>query len=337
MPGAPLPPSLNLPQPVKDLRAVRTGNQVALAWTMPKRNTDKLLLKDALRVKVCHAEAPATGCTQAGEMTLEPGKPASFTEALPDALTAGKPRALGYFVEIENARGRSAGPSNVAHVVAGEAPEPVTGLEAKVRKTGVELKWTPVVGQAAPVRIERFQLTPPVAKPKTGPLSTPAEPLKQNLLVTEHLAGGVALDRGTHFGETYQYRAQRVARVVVDGQTLELAGKFSEPVSVAVRDIFPPDAPEGLAAVAAAPASGASIDLNWQPNTELDLAGYIVYRCEGEGPWQRVSPTKPISEPAFHDASVTPGHSYRYAVTAVDLGGHESHRSVEAEESVPAK
>jgi len=44
-PGAPLPPSLKLPDPVTDLSAARTGNQVTLTWTMPKKNKDKLLLK----------------------------------------------------------------------------------------------------------------------------------------------------------------------------------------------------------------------------------------------------------------------------------------------------
>ena len=37
MPGAPMPPSLNLPDQVGDLSAVRTGGQVALTWTMPTK------------------------------------------------------------------------------------------------------------------------------------------------------------------------------------------------------------------------------------------------------------------------------------------------------------
>ncbi|MGH9591666.1 MAG: hypothetical protein ACRD5L_01145, partial [Bryobacteraceae bacterium] len=59
MPGAPLPPSLNLPNPVKDLAASRTGDQVRLTWTMPKNNTDKLLLKDKVEVRVCRREGAA--------------------------------------------------------------------------------------------------------------------------------------------------------------------------------------------------------------------------------------------------------------------------------------
>jgi fibronectin type 3 domain-containing protein len=42
-----------------------------------------------------------------------------------------------------------------------------------------------------------------------------------------------------------------------------------------------------------------------------------------------------VAGPAFHDAEVEAGHSYSYAVTAIDLGGHESDRSAEAQEAVP--
>jgi hypothetical protein len=47
--GAPMPPSLKLPDPVTDLAAIRAGNQVSLTWKMPKKNTDKLLLKSKAR------------------------------------------------------------------------------------------------------------------------------------------------------------------------------------------------------------------------------------------------------------------------------------------------
>jgi len=336
MPGAPLPPSLNLPQPVADLRAVRTGDEVSLAWTMPRRNTDKMLLKEAVRVKVCRSEGKAGQCAQAGELKLMPGAPGTFSEALPAAEESGRPRSLSYFLEVENAQGRTAGPSNLAAVVAGQAPPPVTGLKATVGKSGVTLRWTGIPGESSAVRLERRLLTPPVAAPKDGLLKPAVEPAVQRFLVADRAAEGRALDKTIRFGATYEFRAQRVARVTLGGEMLELVGGLSEPVRVEARDVFPPDAPTGLAAVATTPDNGAAIDLNWQPNTEADLAGYVVYRCEGEGAWQRISPQKPLAAPAYHDASVQAGHSYRYAVTAVDEGNHESPRSAEAEETVPA-
>ena len=64
-PGAPQPPSLNLPDPVENLSATRTGNQVALSWTMPKRNTDKLPLTADVAVRVCRREE-SSPCQSAG-------------------------------------------------------------------------------------------------------------------------------------------------------------------------------------------------------------------------------------------------------------------------------
>jgi fibronectin type 3 domain-containing protein len=148
---------------------------------------------------------------------------------------------------------------------------------------------------------------------------------------------GRALDKEIRFGQTYEYRAQRVARVTVDGQTLELAGELSAPVRVDAIDVFPPAVPTGLAAVATAGenGAGAAIDLSWQPGTEADLAGYAIYRGEGDAAWARISPAQPVVGPAFHDTQVQPGHMYSYAVSAIDQGGHESARSGEAQETVP--
>lgn len=334
-PGAPQAPSLNLPGSVTDLAAVRAGNQVQLKWTMPTRNTDKLLLQDRVDVRVCRQEGTGTCDAPAGDLLLAPGADGSFTETLPPALAAGAPRVLTYFVELKNRKGRSAGLSNAAAVLAGEAPAPVTGLTAEMRKSGVALRWTSDAETTA-VRLRR-KLLSPQAKPKQGLLAQPPEPVEQNLLVETGVQTGRAMDKSIRFGETYEYRAQRVARITADGQTLELAGELSAPVRVEASDVFPPSVPTGLAAVATADESGSlrAIDLSWQPVSDTDLTGYVVYRREGDAEWQRISPAQPVAGPAFRDAQVQQGHTYHYAVSAVDTGGHESARSAEAQETVP--
>jgi hypothetical protein len=336
-PGAPMPPSLNLPDRVLDLAATRAGNQVALTWTMPRKNTDKLLLKGNVAARLCRQEASGPCAPAGSDLFLAPGANGAFTATLPAALTAGPPRPLRYFVELRNRNGRSAGLSNAALVVAGQAPAPVAGLAAEVRKAGVALRWTPEAGDASAVRLHRKLLTPPTAKPKAGLLTPAPEPIEQNLLVDSASHPGRALDKNIRFGQIYEYRAQRVARVVVEGKTVELAGEASAPLRVEVRDIFPPDTPANLAAVAALAQNGAetAIDLSWQPVADADLAGYVVYRREGDAAWQRISPAQPLVSPDYHDAHVEAGHSYRYAVSAIDQGGHESPRSVEARETVP--
>jgi hypothetical protein len=355
MPGAPQPPSLNLPEKVTDLAAVRNGDQVTLTWTMPRRNTDKLLLKGMVQARVCRA-VPETGtgssaCVDAGSTQSAPGADAGFTETLPSPLAVGSPRALTYYVELVNRKGRSAGLSNGASVAAGQVPAAITGLTAEMRRKGVLLAWQPGARDAGStgIRLERKLLTPPAPKQKPesrnaqtgaqkelggGLAAPPAEPLERSLLVKPDKSAH-ALDEDVRFNERYEYRAQRVASVEVDGQTLELAGPLSAPVEIETRNTFPPAVPAGLAAVGTAGenGSGPAIDLNWQPDTEPDLAGYIVYRREGSGTWQRISPAQPVVGSGFHDANVAAGHTYQYAVSAIDQEGHESARSEAAEET----
>lgn len=336
-PGAPLPPSLNLPDRVADLAAVRSGKQVDLTWTMPKRNTDKILLKSDIAAHLCR-RAGSDKCEPVGDVTLAPGSKGKFSETLPSALATGPSRAVSYFVELRNRNGRSAGLSNAATVVGGQAPGPVTGLAAELRKDGIVLRWDAADGDD--VRLRRTLLSAAVPKPKSGPLAAVPEPVEQNLLVP---AGSAALkgavDQHIVWGQTYEYRAQRVARMTVDGQVVELDGELSAPVRIEAADVFPPAVPTGLAAVAVGADKTAgtppSIDLNWEPNTEPDLAGYEVYRREDMTPWQRISGDQPVAGPAFHDAQVLPGHTYRYGVSAVDRTGHESGRSAEAQDTVP--
>jgi hypothetical protein len=340
MPGAPLPPSLNLAVPVNDLSAVRTGGQVALTWTMPAKTTDKVLLKGDITVRVCRNESASTNCSVATTLQLAPKSDASFTDTLPSPLAAGPPRVLNYSVELVNRKGRSAGLSNSAAILAGEAPPAIENLTAQMRKDGVLLRWASAPPESSPVavRLVRRLLSPPAKKSNQGPLAQPAEPIEQTLLVESSPLTDHALDNNIRFGQAYEYRAQRVARVAVGGSTLELAGPLSPPVRIDAINVFPPGAPKGLAAVATAGenGSGPAIDLSWLPGAESDLAGYIVYRRDSaDAAWQRISPAQPVVGPGYHDPNVQPGHTYSYAVTAIDQDGLESARSAEASDTVP--
>lgn len=372
-PGAPLPPSLNLPDPVSDLSASRTGDAVNLTWTMPGKNTDKLKLKEGVLVHICRREGDGA-CTQAGpDLTLPPQEDGTFTETLPSALATGAPRNLTYFVELKNKKGRSAGLSNAAVILAGQAPPPVVGLAAEVRKQGVVLHWvananaaTGETGTSTVIRLHRklLSVAPAKTQGQAGLLAPEPEPVDRSLVVESPDQKPRAIDNDIRLGQIYEYRAQRVIRVAVASpqaskqpqtgqapggqsqtgpadqpQTLELAGPLSDPIRVDAADIFPPETPTGLEAVptqsGAEPSPQISIDLSWKANTDADLAGYAVYRREGDGPWQRISPAEPVVGPGFHDAHVRPGQTYRYAVTALDQAGHESARSAEAEETAP--
>ena len=334
-PGAPLPPSLRLPERVADLTATRTGGQVRLHWSMPHRTTDKLPLKGLVTVRLRRCEGTQS-CQWIGTpLKLAPDAASEFMDALTSPLAAGRPRPINYSVELLNDSGRSSGPSNEAFTLAGEAPASVDALTSEVRRSGVVLRWNS--GHAAPtfLRIHRRLTSMPAVHESAGPLPTAAESAEQSLLVAPSDQPGVALDPSARIGSTYEYTVQRVLRVEVSGQTLELSGEPSSPLKVEALVTTPPDPPQGLAAVATVAAGSMGIDLSWMPNAESDLVGYAIYRREGESEWKRVSPELPLATPVYRDAVVQSGHVYHYTVTAFDRQGHESARSQAATESVP--
>ncbi len=343
MPGAPQPPSLNLPNRVDDLSAVRAGDHVSLTWTMPTKTTDKVTLKGEISARICRGQTSPASCNIAATLELAPGADAAFTGTLPSDLASGPPRPFTYFVELVNRKGRSAGLSSGAEILAGQAPAAIAGFAAEVRKDGVVLQWAPAPSgsQRAAVRLLRTLLTPAAKNSGQGSLSAPREPAQRSLLVASGDAGR-ALDSDIHFGESYEYRAQRVVRIAGNGQILELASTVTAPIRVDAADIFPPAVPQGLAAVAVAGQNAPAIDLSWQPVTDANLAGYIVYRREpdatGEGAgWQRISPVQPVVGPGFHDPNVQAGRTYEYAVSALGQNRRESAKSATAVETVPSE
>src|SRR3954464_11386014 len=52
-PGAPMPPSLHLPIPVRDLKATRVGERVTLTWTVPYETTDREAIRKPGEMRVC--------------------------------------------------------------------------------------------------------------------------------------------------------------------------------------------------------------------------------------------------------------------------------------------
>src|SRR6516225_11059855 len=68
MPGAPQLPSLQLARPVDDLTASRKGNRVQLDWTLPRKNTDRTLVKNIPDSRICRHDGTVlmSGCTEVG-------------------------------------------------------------------------------------------------------------------------------------------------------------------------------------------------------------------------------------------------------------------------------
>ncbi len=90
-------------------------------------------------------------------------------------------------------------------------------------------------------------------------------------------------------------------------------------------DNEPPAPPRGLYSVT----GDKKIYLYFLPNTEKDLAGYVVWRgFSYEGPYEEIAILEP-SKTSFVDYNVQNGITYYYALSAFDTAGNESELSKE--------
>jgi hypothetical protein len=215
------------------------------------------------------------------------------------------------------------------------------------RRKGIILSWHEIdvsPGATGWIRFDRTRISGPSPQPGIpenpghNPLpgrKTAEEPAEQVFRVPQTSAEHppFALDVTAHTGNSYRYIAQRLQQVAVAGHTIEVASEASPPAETAYRDVFPPPVPVGL--VSAADTTAKAIDLNWTPDVDPALAGYIVYRrATGthETP-QRISPAgKPVTISEWSDTTALPGQRYAYSVSAIDVSGNESQRSTEVED-----
>lgn len=334
-PGAPMPPSLQLPQPVSDLRAARKGDNVALTWTSPSQTTDRTNIKKAGETRVCRSlgQAVVNECDRPVG-TLSGGQaPATasvnFTDALPKQAQEEHPTEFAvYAVEVLNDRGRGAGLSNQVRVPAAPTLPPPADFNVQVTPDGPVLLWSGTLHTHPDPELGHFFR-----------VYRRAEGTQNDSLVGEvklRNQPDVAMaDRSFEWEKTYSYRITVVTTVTHANQVVaEVEGDDSPPLQVLVHDSFPPSVPSGLQAVFSGLEQQRFIDLTWAPNTEPDLAGYNVYRHAGGAAPQKIN-AELVKTPSFRDVSVSPGNTLDYAVSAVDLRGNESGRSEETHETVP--
>jgi fibronectin type 3 domain-containing protein len=349
-PRPPLPPSLELPKPVADLRGFRKADKVTLIWTVPTTTTDKTTLRHLGPSLVCRSiEIAINRCDPVGTLQpseLPPPKPAqqtnpknknkpaivpvqaTYTDVLLPKLEQVDPRGfLTYAVETENTGLRSAGISNQIRIPLVPTLSVPPDLSASLTADGVVLTWSGVLpevqspGVTYTYRIyRRDRATKAVAVAGELPVSLAAQPK--------------LVDSGMEWQKTYDYWITVVSVLTISrNSAFPVEGEDSAAIEVAAMDIFPPATPNGLLAVASGEGQPPFIDLTWAPNTEPDLAGYNVYRRPGTGDWAKIN-TEPVKSPTFRDTDVVRGNEYKYSVSAVDLRGNESSRSEETSETI---
>jgi len=202
---------------------------------MPGKRTDRLTVNDTIAARVWRGEE-RNDLTQIGDtIHFAPGVTGSFSEELPQTLSAGRVRPVYYFVDLLDRDGRSTGLSDYVPTIAGGPPPVVQGLTAEIADKGVLLRWTPPSAadesQPTAVRIRRVVLLDTATDEKQW-LSTHSS-VEQSLFVEDGSRSAHALDKDVLYGYTYQYQAQYVAQLTVSNRVvLELRGPFSAPTCI---------------------------------------------------------------------------------------------------------
>ena len=343
VPGAPLPPSADIPRFVGDLKAVRKGDAVTLTWTTPTETSDgelirkpgKMLVQRALR----SGATPDLVFQTIAELPLQPtlkearGDQATATDTLTNLPRSGGSDFAVYMVLAEGRNGKSFGlPNRVSVPLVPNLPPPQK-ISATPAPTGIMVRWEP----SGPVPTTANTQTQYVYK-----IMRRLQGAKEPVVATQVKAGDPAndfIDTGIEWEKSYQYWIVPVTLWQDGNRKGEIEGDDSPVADVLAHDSFPPANPSRVEAVfssatqsAAAPNS--FIDITWTANSEPDLAGYNVYRHrENEQPVKINSDL--VKTPRFADLNVQPGMQYFYSVTAVDLRGNESGKSEETSEMVP--
>ncbi|MCC7124433.1 MAG: hypothetical protein IT178_06270 [Acidobacteria bacterium] len=230
-----------------------------------------------------------------------------------------------YFLRAVGPRNRISATTALLSVPIDDASEPPAAVKVTYTESAMTLEWTaspdahPAPPAPDPALLPSKPLVAPVAA--TGyhvfemtPGDTPAEdpyaiPLPASLTSDPIGTLSFAIPGAVTFGRE---RCFVVRATDVVGDTLTL-GLPSAPACVTPVDTFPPAAPARLEAIAGVNV----INLIWEPNTEPDLAGYVVLRGTPGGALQALTP-QPIRETTYRDQTATPGVRYVYAVVAVD-------------------
>jgi hypothetical protein len=385
--GPPRPPSLQLPKPPADLRAARKGDKVVLTWTVPVLTTDHQTVRSSGATRICRGMLPVlkecgTAVGEAAPVASAATPPGNERASRPlphgsgsksnggqkvvasytDALFSGSihPEMFGfasYAVEVLNANGRGAGPSNSVRVPLAQTLPAPADFGAQVTGQGVVLSWTAAPGGPVHAQVlvsPQSRVGEPVPSGAEGS-PAPTRPVvsyvyrvyrrtegsKATLLGDVPVLGERNLsltDASIEWEQTYYYHVEAVTvvsgDVAVDHKKIEIEGDDSAEVKVFAHDVFPPAVPAELQAVFSGPGQSLAIDLVWAPVTDMDLAGYNVYRHEAGGAAVKVN-GELVKTPAYRDANVATGKKYLYSVSAVDVRGNESARSEEAGETVP--
>ena len=301
--GDPLPPLVDLPQPVGDLAAHQVAHEVRIEWSWPLVTTEGMAARNVSGFTLWAVDVPGFGdaltaqtideyrremLTVGGSELAEFGPGGRVDARLPlSDWPLGQEAVL--VVTAANRAGRHAGYSNQVQLQPLEPPERAIWASNSVQAEGVALAWLPA-DRADEYAVDR------AAGDDGG-----YRPLGR-------LAATAFLDRTVGWGRTYRYRVRPLRR----SEAGWIEGSASEAVSVTPQDTFPPTPPTGLRAVR----TEETVELSWLSSPEQDVAGYRVYR-------DGVAISEVAADTTYSDGGAE-RKAHEFSVSALDTSGNES-------------
>jgi hypothetical protein len=362
-PGEPIERKAPVPEPVKDLAAAQSGNDVILTFTLPTEALDHRQLVQTPTVEI-YRDFPPTATTgtpvsparlqgPALLVTIPPSLVDKYASngsvRYPDSLTADDfaqhpDGGVEYMVRARESERKSSPDSNLAELRIYPAPLPIDDVKTVFTRSAVDLAWTPpqkTPAGASPAiatyRIYRAEVESETGgAPGSGAAATGENlKLKSPLVRIGESDSPAFSDAQAVLDTPYVYTVRSV--VQYSGAAIESSD--SNFAVITPRDLLPPAAPQGLLVVPV-PAQGdtpAHLELSWAISPEPDIAGYYVYRNDSQGTRGARQNQDLLLTPAFRDISVQPGKHYFYTVTAVDRSGNESAASEAVSGDMPAQ
>jgi hypothetical protein len=310
--AGPLPPLANVPAKVTDLDAVQRGANLVVQCAIPRMTTEGRQMSEPpkLDLRIGPGPSPFTPDRWAAQAKVIPEGATKAGRALyevPGGEWIGRDVLIG--IRAIGANGKEDGWSflSLPVVAPPQKPADIHGepVLSEPGSAGLHLTWK--------ASGKQFRVSRAVAdSDRYDTIATVTEPAWTD----SHLA----------FGTRYRYLVQTLEPL---GEKLNPAeSDLSEPFAITIEPP-PPPAPGGLRAVAAPN----SIELAWDAISEIEVAGYRIYRAAADGSLAKVAETGAV--PTYSDRNVEHGKTYRYAVTAFDAAGKESAQSAAIEIALP--
>ena len=224
--GAPLPPTLDIPARIMDLRAAEYGDTIEVEFTVPALTTEGLALTRVRSVELRAGDklfpVPATA-------------PGAVSHSVPAGDWIGQDVVVA--VRATGPKGKTSDWSNEATLrISPPLPRPLD-IKAENVERGVRITWRGATGHYRVFRATGDQKPEPLAESDQRQY----------------------LDESTQYGTRYQYWVQAVA-----GESQQ--SEISDAAGITPMDEFPPAVPSGLTAAPEAGAIELAWERNTEPD-----------------------------------------------------------------------